>query len=227
VRVMTSALIATLMLAGPARAQDGIPREPAPRDPPRRFSIARHVGTLAPIGLPLPQHGFQPLGRPGELPRRHRERGHFPWPMAVFYVPHVVITQAPLPEPAREPVERPPAPGRLILDVEPGGAQVFADGYYVGVPEDFSAARGGGLLEAGRHRIDVTAAGYEPMSMDLRVTSDQPITVRATLKSLPPPLAVAPTTLYLIPGCYMGNIPPKDARLPATCDQSRTITWRP
>jgi hypothetical protein len=33
-----------------------------------------------------------------------------------------------------------------------------------------------------------------------------------------------PTTFYFIPGCYAGNVPPKDAGLPATCDQTRVIT---
>ena len=51
--------------------------------------------------------------------------------------------------------------GRLVLEVEPADAQIFADGYYVGVPADFSAARGGVPLEAGVHRIDVSAPGYE------------------------------------------------------------------
>jgi hypothetical protein len=47
---------------------------------------------------------------------------------------------------------------------------------------------------------------------------DQPITVTTLQKT--------PTTFYLIPGCYMGNVPPKDAGLPATCDLSRTQTFR-
>ena len=118
-------------------------------------------------------------------------------------------------------------PGRLVLDVSPADAQVFADGYYVGVPADFSGERGGGVLDAGVHRIDLSAPGYEPMTVDLRVTPGQAVTYRAALKAFPPPVAVPPSTFYLIPGCYMGNIPPKDARLPASCDQSRTITWRP
>ena len=142
----------------------------------------------------------------------------------VFYVPQPAPALLP-PEPV--PVETPPALGRLILEVEPATAQVFADGYYVGVPEDFSVARGGGLLAAGPHRIDVNAAGFEPMTLNLRVTASQPVTVRAALKTLPPPVAMPRTTFYLIPGCYMGNIPPKDAHLPPTCDQSRTITWLP
>jgi len=230
VRVMASALIAMLVLAAPAEAQrpgaDGIPGEPAPRDPPPRFSVARHPGALAPIGLPLPQIGLQSPARRAEPVRRFRHGAFTFWPMMVFYVPQPVLAP-PLPEPAPRPVERVPAQGRLILDLDPATAQVFADGYYVGLPDDFSAARGGGLLEAGPHRIDVSAAGYEPMTLDIMVTAGQPVTIRAPLKVLPPPTIVPPTTFYLIPGCYMGNIPPKDARLPATCDPSRAITWLP
>jgi hypothetical protein len=114
-----------------------------------------------------------------------------------------------------------------VLDVQPATAQVFTDGYYVGLPEDFSATRGGALIEAGAHRLDLSAPGYESMAVDLRVTPGQVVTYRATLKALPPPLPAAPSTFYLIPGCYMGNIPPKDAHLPVTCDQTRAVTWKP
>ena len=31
----------------------------------------------------------------------------------------------------------------------------------------------------------------------------------------------------VIPGCYLGDVAPKDAGLPATCDQSRAVTFRP
>jgi hypothetical protein len=144
----------------------------------------------------------------------------------VFYVPQPLEVPAPPPEPRVRPSKQ-AASSRLILDVQPNGAEIFSDGYYIGVPEDFSAARGGGILEAGVHRIDVSAPGFEPVSVDVRLAPGQSVTYRATLKALPPPVAAAPTTFYLIPGCYMGNIPPKDARLPASCDQSRAISWRP
>jgi hypothetical protein len=216
-----------LTLAPTARAQDGIPGEPAPLDPLPRFSVARLGGdALAPIGLPLPQIGLPPPPTGREPSRRHRDRVFFPRHVMVFYAPQSVVAPPPPPEPAPQPAEK-PAPGRLILEVEPATAQVYADGYYVGAPEDFGAARGGGLIEAGPHRLDVSAAGYEPISVDLRVTAGQPVTYRALLKALPPSAAAPPTTFYLIPGCYMGNIPPNEARLPATCDQTRTVTWLP
>jgi hypothetical protein len=146
--------------------------------------------------------------------------------MMVFYVPQTVVAPPPPAAPPPPPIER-PAPGRLVLHVEPANAQVFADGYYIGVSDDFSPTHGGALVEAGVHRIDISAAGYESAAVDLRVTPGQLVTYRASLKALRPPAAVAPTTFYLIPGCYMGNIPPKDAHLPATCDQSRVVTWQP
>jgi hypothetical protein len=57
-------------------------------------------------------------------------------------------------------------------------AQVFADGYYVGVVDDFD----GGLqhlnLEAGPHRIEVRVEGYPPVTFDVNVRPGQTITYR-------------------------------------------------
>ena len=117
--------------------------------------------------------------------------------------------------------------GRVILDIAPATAQIFVDGYYVGVSEDFTTGRGGGLLEAGPHHIDISADRHEPVAFELMVSADHAVTYRAALKGLPPQGAVPPTTFYLIPGCYMGNIPPRDARLPPSCDQTRAVTWKP
>jgi hypothetical protein len=234
-QVMSLAAIATVMLPAMALAQglrhDPLPgfaiRPIGPVITPIGSAITPIGSTIGPVGLPLPPIGLPPLAGPAQTRRhsgrRFRENVFFPVPMMVFYIQPA---PARAPEPAARPVE-PPAPGRLILDIEPAGAQVFADGYYVGVPQDFSASRGGGLLEAGLHRIDLSAPGYESMAVDLRVTPGQPVTYRAALKALPPTASAPPSTFYLIPGCYMGNIPPKDAHLPATCDQKRAVIWHP
>ena len=230
--------VVALMLASPASAQRPpayvIPSVPAPRDPPPHFTIAPRGTPLGPVGLPLPQIGLQPA-----IPVDHplhgvRGRAFSPWPMLVFYVPQPIFA-AVMPEPAPNLIdsrsavaaEAPTMPGRLVLDIAPAGAQVFADGYYVGMPGDFGPERGGGILEPGSHRLDVTATGFEPVSVDIRVSPGQVVTYRATLRALPPPVSLPPSTFYLIPGCYMGNIPPKDARLPDSCDKNRAITWRP
>ena len=204
-----------------------------PRNPPPRFTIPAR-GTnglpLPEIGLPLPPVGLQPPPGTGEdgHGRNHR-RGTFPvWPVAIYYAPfYDPFVPYAEPAPAPAPVEQPPQTGRLILAPQPEGAQVFIDGYYAGVPEDFDLAHGGGAVEAGQHRIDLSAPGYEPLAVDVRIAPTQTITYRETLKrTQPPALPSGPTTFYLIPGCYMGNVPPKDAHLPATCDLGRAVEFK-
>jgi len=128
-----------------------------------------------------------------------------------------------------------PLAGRLRLDVEPrGGQQLYIDGYYVGTPEDF----GGEVeLEAGPHSVEIQAPGYETLQVYVNVSLGRSIAYRGTLKATdakPAPAAAAPSstpvapvtpmTGYVIPGCYIGNVPPEDAGLPAGCDLSRLIT---
>ena len=222
-----AALIALpLMVYGQPPAGYVIPSVPAPRDPPPHFTIAPRGSLLPRTGVPLPSHGLRPWPRVSEPAQPYPNVGYFGWPMMMFYVPPVIAAPAPPPQLSQKPVER-PVPGRLVLDLAPGAAQVYVDGYYAGTPEDFGRLRGGGLLEAGPHRVDISAPGFEPVAVDVMVTAGQTMTYRASLQALPPPPTLPPTTFYLIPGCYMGNIPPKDAHLPATCDQRRAVTWRP
>lgn len=133
--------------------------------------------------------------------------------------------------------DRPPA-GTLRLEVQPWmDLQVFVDGHFVGSSTDFNGEL---TLEAGRHAIEIRAPAHEPLRFDVNVTPHQSITYRGSLQPAttaqpssptPQPLPeVAParaTTFYLIPGCYAGNVPPEDAGLPATCDQSRVVTFTP
>ena len=228
-RILAFATLIALpsMVYGQSPAGYVIPNAPAPRDPPPHFTIAPRGSLLPRTGVPLPSHGLRPWPRPQVPTQPFGGIGYFPWPLMVFYIPQPVVEPQPQPQVQLRPVEHPPVPGRLVLDLTPATAQVYIDGYYAGAPDDFGAARGGGLLEAGPHRLDISAAGYEAIAVDLMVTPGRPVTYRASLKALPPPSQVPPSTFYLIPGCYMGNIPPKDAKLPATCDQSRTQTWRP
>jgi hypothetical protein len=245
-RLLGRALAIALAMSSPALAQKADPVPPRwtispragpasqgwPRNPPPRFTIPPRGSSglpLGQIGLPLPPIGIQPSpgGGKGGYGRNHR-RGMFPaWPVAIYYTPfYDPFVSYPEPAPAPAPVEQPPPTGRLILAPQPDGAQVFIDGYYGGVPEDFDFARGGGVVEAGQHRIDLSAPGYEPLVVDVKVAPGQTITYRDTLKRMQaPPLPSGPTTFYLIPGCYMGNVPPKDAHLPATCDVGRAVEF--
>jgi hypothetical protein len=128
---------------------------------------------------------------------------------------------------------------RLILDVHPATAQIFADGYYIGIPEDFRFEHGGAVLEPGPHRIDIVAHEHEPMSFDVNLARGQSATFRHSLTPIKrepqpapdaavkaPALVKQPVTFYLIPGCYMGNVPPKEANLPVTCDIARAVSFQ-
>jgi hypothetical protein len=147
----------------------------------------------------------------------------------------VVIQREVVAEPA-VPVIVEPSVARLVLDVQPPTAQVFADGYYIGIPEDFRFEQGGAVLEPGPHRIDIVAHDHAPVSFDVNLARGQTATFRHILAPIvsaaqvtpdvAPPEREQPVTFYLIPGCYMGNVPPQEANLPATCDLARAVSFQ-
>jgi hypothetical protein len=138
------------------------------------------------------------------------------------------------PAPAIEPV----ATGRLRLELHPADLQLFVDGEYVGTSDDMGAEL---ELEAGTRRIEIRAPGYETLNIDARIAPGRTITYRGALEprspaasaAVPPDPAPEPSaplpkqTLYFIPGCYLGNVPPHEVRLPPGCDLSRMTTRRP
>jgi hypothetical protein len=93
-------------------------------------------------------------------------------------------------------------------------------------------------MDAGVHALELREEGYEPLHTDIQVPQDASITYRAELKSSAPQPASAaeptmpspppaPTTIYVIPGCYVGNVPPREAVLPAGCDASSAVELLP
>jgi hypothetical protein len=136
------------------------------------------------------------------------------------------------------PVHPPRATGRLRVDLQSGiDPQIYIDGYYVGLLSD---ASGGELtLDAGTHALELREEGYEPVYADIVVPQDAFVTYRAELKWIAPtslPVAEAPrapspppapTTIYVIPGCYVGNVPPRDALLPSGCNPADAVEFLP
>lgn len=214
------------------------------------------VSGLAPVALPLPAIGL-PLASMGigpetrttaepQAPTPGSRRGrHAGWllPAPVYvWVPTAPDDLAARPR-ARDahaalPVR--PASGVLHLDIQPRlPQQVWVDGAFVGGAGDLGSEL---RLVAGRHRIELREPGYLALLFEVEITADRAITYRDSLvpdSSATPLSGPAPGTptgsgppiprkpLYWIPGCYMGDVPPRDAGLPAACDPARAVVYRP
>ena len=126
--------------------------------------------------------------------------------------------------------QMPPGPavvGFLRVAGTPADAQVFVDGYFVGTLVDIEAGRPL-MIEAGAHRLELRAPGYQPTTVDIRLSPNDTLTYRAALERVQPPApartgaaVAAASTMYVIPNCYLGNVPPRANRLPAGCDAKR------
>ena len=117
--------------------------------------------------------------------------------------------------------------------------QVFFDDVFVGAPED----HGGELsLAPGVRRVELRARGYKTLAFDAEIVSGTSITYRGVLEeetpraTTPPPAApartwsteaIAPTTIYVVPGCYLGNVAPKANDLKPGCDIRALIKRAP
>ena len=212
----------------------------------------RQIGLPQPaLGLPSSSGGFRTLapfhsgGFPGAARARNYGAGfgrpfngrRFIGAPVIFYVPQYVAPFAPsdvaplappLP-PASEQLETEMVTGSLVLMVEPATAQVFVDGYGFGTPDAFDGQRGELALEPGPHKVELFAPGYESVTLEVRIIPNQTVKYLNAMKPLapvsPPAAPGQPKTIYVIPGCYLGDVLPKEAHLPATCDVSRVVTF--
>jgi hypothetical protein len=181
----------------------------------------------------------------GDRPEQFARPGERSGPAVVYVVP-MGWTSGPAsvapPSPTENPitVARPAVTtGRLRLEVQPEHAwQLFVDAVFLGSHDDLGNEV---ELPPGPRRIELRAPGYEPLVFDARIELDRTITYRGRLERIvtapqPPnarepqhpdtptttaPAPVAPTgskTLYVIPGCYLGNVPPQADRLREGCD---------
>ena len=195
---------------------------------------------LPAIGL-LPQNmGTQPLNpRAARVGRGARRPGGiyggagygygYAYPVGGYYgaaTPGVIVSSEPEPQP-----EPPPAVGGLRLEVEPSDlVQVFVDGVFIGSPREIGNEI---ALEPGTRRIELRAQGYKTVVFSAQIFENRTIVYRATLEKdqmvmEPPPVQLPqPTgsrTLYVIPGCYLGNVAPQEIRLPPGCDIGKLRT---
>ncbi|MGE3513256.1 MAG: PEGA domain-containing protein [Vicinamibacterales bacterium] len=205
-----------------------------------------------PTGLPQPDvaGGPKPGGRDGKAGRPHRR--HAPQAFPFVFYPFLFVP--PPPTAPRGPGDAVSSGtsseasvstqvGRITLAVVPPTAQLYVDGAYVGTPDDYPD---GIELTAEPHVLDVRAPGYASVATSVRLAPGRVITYRATLVPVVPPVEpqapqassgpaattnaaqpTSPSTFYAIPGCYLGNVAPEPAHLPAGCDPARAVVFQP
>jgi hypothetical protein len=72
--------------------------------------------------------------------------------------------------------------GSVRVLVKPRDAQVFVDGYYVGVVDEFDGTFQRLRLDTGPHRIEIRKEGFETMRFDVRVTYGHTLNLRGELR---------------------------------------------
>ena len=208
-----------------AAAQRFPPRPP----PPVSLEVPRPIPPISTSPAPPrdlfqqtpPQDLFRQLAAP-RIPsiEMHRRRGFgfgpFPYvPFGYGYMPSVPTTTMPVPQPVPS--------GALRFETTPGSGQVYVDGYYVGLVDDFGLEGRALELEAGPHRVEVRESGYATLAFEVNIAENQTTRYRGDLQRVaapqPPPPAIpsSPKTTYLIANCYAGDRPPTRP-LPSGCD---------
>jgi hypothetical protein len=71
--------------------------------------------------------------------------------------------------------------GGVRIQGAPRDAEVYADGYYVGIVNDFNGVTQRLNLETGVHKIEIRVAGQPPVEFDVNIQPGQTITYRAGL----------------------------------------------
>jgi len=74
--------------------------------------------------------------------------------------------------------------GGLSFEITPGAAQIFVDGNYAGVVQDFTPNTAPLALTPGRHHVEVRAPGYQTMTFDVDVLVGQVIPYQGTMQPL-------------------------------------------
>lgn len=74
--------------------------------------------------------------------------------------------------------------GNLRLKIKPREAQVFVDGYFVGVVDSFDGSFQRLSLDGGSHKVEVKADGYEPLQLDVLITPGETVTYKGDMKRI-------------------------------------------
>ena len=72
--------------------------------------------------------------------------------------------------------------GNLRLKVNPRQGQVYVDGYFAGEVDNFDGVFQRLSIEAGAHKVEIRAEGYETVTFDVMVTPGETVTYKGDLK---------------------------------------------
>jgi hypothetical protein len=75
--------------------------------------------------------------------------------------------------------------GAVRLKIRPRDAQVFVDGHYAGLVDDFDGVLQSLKLEAGGHKIEVRMPGFEDLELDVHVQPGRTLTLEEFLRPRP------------------------------------------
>jgi hypothetical protein len=75
--------------------------------------------------------------------------------------------------------------GGVRLKIRPRDAQVFVDGHYAGLVDDFDGVFQSLKLEAGGHKIEVRMPGFEDLELDVHVQPGRTLTLEEFLRPRP------------------------------------------
>jgi hypothetical protein len=75
--------------------------------------------------------------------------------------------------------------GGVRLKIRPRDAQVFVDGYYTGLVDDFDGTFQSLRLEAGGHKIEIRMPGFQDFELDVHVQPGRTITLNEDLRPRP------------------------------------------
>jgi hypothetical protein len=139
------------------------------------FTVGFYLGFGYPYGYPA----YPYYGSPYPYP--------YPYPYGAYGYP------APVPPAGAPPAGTAPPAG--YVSMQPGyayggvriqgaplNAQVFADGYYIGVVDDFDGPTQHMNLQSGSHSIEIRPANQEPQILKVNVMAGQTVTYHAGIQ---------------------------------------------
>ena len=74
--------------------------------------------------------------------------------------------------------QAPAAYGGVRIQGAPGDAQIYVDGYYAGIADDFDGDTKHLNLTSGPHQVEIRVKGEQPIAFDVNVPPNQTVTVR-------------------------------------------------